>query len=849
MKSVDRALMGVASAMMLAAAAYAQPTPTADLGVVSPGTRTGVLTGFSAGQVKWLKFTIAGVTRLNGDYLDIDTNGGTLAGTFTGDSYIGFYNNTGARLAFNDDSGPGSYSMISFGATSPTRPGLAATGNAAGAGLAHAGASGADLAPGVYWLAVTGYPSTMSTTTPWGATSTHNASGDVAYVISYQYTAPGNPIGVGGFTPASIRSCDGGTAVATVTVTPGSNPASTGLRVKGDLSALGGSTLQDFFDNGTNGDATAGDNIFSYAVNVPAGTTVGNYAFGYTVSDLQGRSTTGTSTALAVNLCPQANNAGCSAAQDLTVGVPTPGALISSGSSTSLPACGVYATGSFNQNWYRFIGTGNTMTFTTCNATGFDTIVAVYCGVDGCGALTCVGANDDATCSFSGLRSTLSFCSVAGAPYYAIVRGYSTNLGNYVVTVNDDGTPCNATIACGQPTNPVGAGSLGGAVQNCGDQTALVRVTVTPGAFPVSTGVTVVADASGLGGSATLALNDTGANGDATAGDNIFSARVPISYTVDAGVPIAVPFTVTDAQSRSTQGTFNATIDTCTVIGACCLPDGCQQLSRVACEGSGGSYIGNGVLCDVPPGYAVTGSGAAFEDISGVGTAITQGDDTTVNVPVGFDFTFYGDTYNTVNICSNGFMSFNSTSTAYTNTAIPAAAVPNAALYPMWDDFNFTTAGQCYYATIGTPGTDQRFIAQWTNVPQFLGTDSNSFQAVIYENGSIEFRYGAISAFTDVDATVGIENADGTVATSVPASSIVSNSSLAFGVTSGGPSCSSCPPCAADYNMDGGVDGGDIATFFGDWEAGTSCSDVNLDGGTDGADIETFFSVWQAGGC
>jgi hypothetical protein len=49
--------------------------------------------------------------------------------------------------------------------------------------------------------------------------------------------------------------------------------------------------------------------------------------------------------------------------------------------------------------------------------------------------------------------------------------------------------------------------------------------------------------------------------------------------------------------------------------------------------------------------------------------------------------------------------------------------------------------------------------------------------------------------------------------------------------------------------MDGGVDGGDIATFFGEWEAGTSCSDVNLDGGTDGADIETFFSVWQAGGC
>jgi hypothetical protein len=60
---------------------------------------------------------------------------------------------------------------------------------------------------------------------------------------------------------------------------------------------------------------------------------------------------------------------------------------------------------------------------------------------------------------------------------------------------------------------------------------------------------------------------------------------------------------------------------------------------------------------------------------------------------------------------------------------------------------------------------------------------------------------------------------------------------------------SGCPVCAADFNEDGGVDGGDIEAFFTAWEAGTTCGDTNQDGGVDGADIEAFFLVWEAGGC
>lgn len=59
-----------------------------------------------------------------------------------------------------------------------------------------------------------------------------------------------------------------------------------------------------------------------------------------------------------------------------------------------------------------------------------------------------------------------------------------------------------------------------------------------------------------------------------------------------------------------------------------------------------------------------------------------------------------------------------------------------------------------------------------------------------------------------------------------------------------------CPPCRADFNGDGGIDGADVEAFFFAWENQTdSRADVNEDGGIDGADVETFFLVWESQQC
>ena len=79
-----------------------------------------------------------------------------------------------------------------------------------------------------------------------------------------------NPTATAAANPATVQA--GSSTLLTVTVTPGLNPTSTGIVVTADLTAIGGSASQSFFDDGTHGDATANDNIFSFQATVPGNT-------------------------------------------------------------------------------------------------------------------------------------------------------------------------------------------------------------------------------------------------------------------------------------------------------------------------------------------------------------------------------------------------------------------------------------------------------------------------------------------------------------------------------------------------------------------------------------------------
>jgi endonuclease G, mitochondrial len=122
---------------------------------------------------------------------------------------------------------------------------------------------------------------------------TTNAVGNDEWVgvddINITGTGGGTTVlsGTGLATPNQVGPTQ--TSLLTVSVTPASNPPSTGIAVVTDLSTIGLSATQPLFDNGTNGDVTPGDNIFSYLVTVPAGTTNGQRSFLSTITDAQMR--------------------------------------------------------------------------------------------------------------------------------------------------------------------------------------------------------------------------------------------------------------------------------------------------------------------------------------------------------------------------------------------------------------------------------------------------------------------------------------------------------------------------------------------------------------------------------
>jgi hypothetical protein len=129
-----------------------------------------------------------------------------------------------------------------------------------------------------------------------GCTDTNNNAADFTAgtpnprntASAFHYcTGPTNPSGVGTATPASLLA--GGSTLLTVAVTPGASPPSTGLGVTADLSLIGGLVGQPFYDDGTNGDVTAGDNVFSFQATVPTGTTPGAKVLPVTITDAQAR--------------------------------------------------------------------------------------------------------------------------------------------------------------------------------------------------------------------------------------------------------------------------------------------------------------------------------------------------------------------------------------------------------------------------------------------------------------------------------------------------------------------------------------------------------------------------------
>ncbi len=267
---------------------------------------------------------------------------------------------------------------------------------------------------------------------------------------------------------------------------------------------------------------------------------------------------------------------------------------------------------------------------------------------------------------------------------------------------------------------------------------------------------------------------------------------------------------------------------------------------------------GVGDACDPcpQPGYTVTACAHALEDISSTGTlapnASSTDDSPDLDIPIGFSFPFFNHSYTTIHISPNGCAGFDPSGIgSFFNLPIPDPGAPNNLICPLWDDFVPNVAGDVYYQTLSNP---TRFVVQWHMLRRIgATTGANTFQAILFPGGKIEYRYGAIEGSPPLTASVGVENGTGEFGATIDPGELATGQTCRL--------LEAFRPCGACCLTSGGcevreVD--DCPSQSGQYQGdGTTCADGDSDGvadlcdlcpGDPGDDFETFILCMEGPG-
>ena len=365
------------------------PVSTA-LGTISANATVTGTADANVGEAAWFSFTSATAATDPGSYLDTYV----LSNSGYADTYMAIFDAAGAFLRSNDDDGAGLFSQLSFGRTTPER--VYNGGN-------NAIGNDGPLPAGTYYVAIVRYFSTFSSPFGFSNAATSATTAEIGVTTSNGAPASINPTMTARFAPAVYSNSTGGPAgpvvftssLLSATVVSGRFPPAITNTVTADLTdGLGGGTSVTLFDNGTNGDLIAGDNIFSRTVNLTA-VAVGAHTATISLVDDQGR------TASASPVLTRG--------EDLVLTTTNLGTLSFTG--TPAVATGSTALVGREVNWLRFtldaavdIGGTRFLDIDT-NGSTIDTHIGLFDSVG-----TYLGISDDD--SGAGLQSALTFGSI-----------------------------------------------------------------------------------------------------------------------------------------------------------------------------------------------------------------------------------------------------------------------------------------------------------------------------------------------------------------------------------------------------------------------------------------------------
>ena len=125
--------------------------------------------------------------------------------------------------------------------------------------------------------------------------------------------------------------------------------------------------------------------------------------------------------------------------------------------------------------------------------------------------------------------------------------------------------------------------------------------------------------------------------------------------------------------------------------------------------------------------------------------------------PVAFPFpvTFYGQTFTSANVQSNGALNFGSVNTWAVNGCLPAP-FQGKAIFALWDDLLLTNSGQDAYTAVVGSAPHRQFVIEWRG---HYGTGGLAKFEVIFDeaDGVIRTVYGTVGTEAGRSSTEGVQ--------------------------------------------------------------------------------------------
>lgn len=197
----------------------------------------------------------------------------------------------------------------------------------------------------------------------------------------------------------------------------------------------------------------------------------------------------------------------------------------------------------------------------------------------------------------------------------------------------------------------------------------------------------------------------------------------------------------------SPPGGFNVVInDTYRAAGGSSTGAAGLQVESLAGTGSRPVYADvNGTLQagqDANHLWTISANFASSPDDFNPGNVMAEADDARHVHGLGFNVVIEGVTYNSITICTNGWVAFGDVnSTALFNTELPASFTNNPVIFPYWDDLRDYGSGE--YVRVATQGTAPNRVAIVYYRMRVYGQDwVVHFQVQIHEgSGLINVKY------------------------------------------------------------------------------------------------------------